>query len=318
MVTQPPASGEGRIPLGETTPAAPAGPLLRSPAMSVRSLAYLRLASPDVAAWREFAGEFLGMMPVDGPDPDSAYFRIDEFPARLVVSPGEEPSATAIGFDVRDRRELAQLGAAVEATGTKVTTGTPEECAERRVTGFVGFDDPGGNHVELCYGPILEHSRVRTPDVSGFVTGPLGLGHVIVSAEDADAQYDFYTDVLGFVERNTMAGGRVVFLGCNPRHHTLGINRRRGPGRLMHLMVEVATLDDVGLGLDRAHRLGIPMMHTLGKHTNDRMVSFYVYSPENYAIEYGWDGLLVDDEVPTYEISAGAYWGHRFTPPPER
>jgi 3,4-dihydroxy-9,10-secoandrosta-1,3,5(10)-triene-9,17-dione 4,5-dioxygenase len=224
----------------------------------------------------------------------------------------------AIGFEVMDRRELAGLAEAVAATGTTVTPGTPEEVADRKVSGLVRFTDPGGNPIELYYGPVLQHDRARTPGVSAFVTGDMGLGHVIVSAEDGNAQYDFYTRTLGFVERNTMAGGRVVFLGCNPRHHTMGINTRRGPGRLMHLMVEVATLDDVGLALDRAHRLKIPMMHTLGRHTNDRMVSFYVYSPENYAIEVGWDGLRVEGEVPTYEISSGAYWGHRFTPPPER
>mgnify|MGYP000909905104 FL=1 len=286
--------------------------------MRVRSLAYLRLGSPDVDAWRVFAGDFLGLMPVDGGNSDAAYFRMDDFPARLVVEPSAEAAATAIGFEVMDRRELAALAEAVSAHGIEVVAGTPEECVERQVTGFVRFADPGGNPIELAYGPILQHDPVQTPNVSGFVTGGLGLGHVIVSAEDGEAQYDFYTGVLGFVERNTMAGGRVVFMGCNPRHHTLGINTRRGPGRLMHLMLEVATLDDVGRGLDRAHRLKIPMMHTLGKHTNDHMVSFYVYSPENYAIEYGWDGLLVEDEVPTYEISAGAFWGHRFTPPPER
>ena len=115
-----------------------------------------------------------------------------------------------------------------------------------------------------------------------------------------------------------MARGRVVFLGCNPRHHTFGITQQPGPGKLLHLMVEVATLDDVGRGLDRAHELDIPMMHSLGKHTNDHMVSFYVYSPENLAIEYGWNGLRVEQEVPTYEISDGAFWGHRFSPPPER
>ena len=257
-------------------------------------------------------------MPVEGGDPDSAYFRMDDFPARLVISPGEEAAATAIGLEVMDRRELADLAAAVAATGTEVTTGTPEECAERQVSGLVRFADPGGNPIELFYGPILQHDRVQTPTVSAFVTGDMGLGHVIVSAEDGEAQYDFYTRVLGFVERNTMAKGRVVFLGCNPRHHTLGINTRRGPGRLMHLMLEVATLDDVGQALDRAHRLKLPMMHTLGKHTNDHMVSFYVYSPEDYAVEYGWNGLRVEEEVPTYEISAGAFWGHRFTPPPPR
>ena len=101
------------------------------------------------------------------------------------------------------------------------------------------FDDPGGNPVELFYGPILDHVPVQTPLVSSFVTGDMGMGHVIVSAEDAEATLDFYIDVLGFVERNTM--GRTWFLGCNPRHHTFGIARRRGPGALLHLMVEVAT-----------------------------------------------------------------------------
>lgn len=286
--------------------------------MGVRSLGYVRLASPDVEAWRRFAGELLGVMVVDGPNADAAYFRMDDHPARLVVSPGDEAGTEAIGFEVLDRRELADLAAAVEAVGLDVAPGAPEECAERRVSGLVRFRDHSGNPVELYYGPVLVHEPVQTPDVSSFVTGDMGMGHAIVSVEDLDAALHLYVDVLGFVERNTMAGGRVVFLGCNPRHHTFGITKRRGPGTLMHLMVEAATLDDVGRALDRAHRMDVPMMHTLGRHTNDHMVSFYVYSPEGLAIEFGWNGLRVCGEVPTYEISEGAFWGHRFTPPPPR
>ncbi len=292
--------------------------MVRSAPMGVRSLGYVRLAAPDVDAWRTFAGDFLGMMPVDGGDPDTASFRIDDFPARLVVEPGPEAATTAIGLEVMDRRELASLAASVADEGIDVTTGTAEQCAARRVSGMVRFTDPGGNPIELFFGPLLEHEPARTPVVSRFVTGDMGMGHVIVTAEDGDASYDFHTRVLGFLERNTMAGGRVVFLGCNPRHHTFGITAQRGPGRLLHLMLEVATLDDVGLALDRAHRMGVPMMHTLGRHTNDRMVSFYVWSPDDHAIEVGWDGLRVEEPVPTYEITAGAFWGHRFSPPPER
>jgi len=137
---------------------------------------------------------------------------------------------------------------------------------------------------------------------------------VIVAADDGQATFDFYTDVLGFVERNTMR--TVWFLGCNPRHHTFGIATRPGPGALLHFMIEAATLDDVGLALDRAQQLNIPMMNSLGKHTNDHMVSFYVYSPELYAVEFGWNGHRVEHEEPTYEITHGAFWGHKFTPPP--
>jgi 3,4-dihydroxy-9,10-secoandrosta-1,3,5(10)-triene-9,17-dione 4,5-dioxygenase len=105
-------------------------------------------------------------------------------------------------------------------------------------------------------------------------------------------------------------------MSSNDRHHTLGVTSMPGRGRLLHLMVEAATFDDVGLALDRRAKYDIPLMNSLGKHTNDEMTSFYVYSPERYAIEFGYGGLRVDGEQPTYEITAGAYWGHKFFPPP--
>ncbi len=116
--------------------------------------------------------------------------------------------------------------------------------------------------------------------MSGFVTGDQGMGHVILNVVDTEKAYEFYVDVLGFAERNSLElpGGTSYFLGCNARQHTLGLNPAQGPA-LLHLMVETADIDDVGKALDRVDGLGIPMMQSLGKHTNDRMLSFYVYSP---------------------------------------
>lgn len=298
--------------------------------MPIHSLGYLRLSSTDLDAWKTFAGDFLGLMPVaTGPaatataatdTDDSLRYRMDHYPPRLVVSPGAENRATAIGFEVLNERDLVRLVAAVENAGLKVSEGTEAECADRRVTGFARFDDPGGNPIELFYGPVLDHVPVQLPMVSSFVTGDMGMGHVIVTGEDGRALLDFYTGVLGFYERNTMgrAPRKVWFMSSNDRHHTLGVTSAPGRGRLIHLMLEAAELDDVGRALDRADRLGVPLMNSLGKHTNDEMVSFYVYSPENYAIEFGFGGLRVKGEQPTYEITAGAHWGHKFFPPPSR
>jgi 3,4-dihydroxy-9,10-secoandrosta-1,3,5(10)-triene-9,17-dione 4,5-dioxygenase len=285
----------------------------------ITSLGYLRLSATDLDGWRTFAGDFLGLMPVAADGDDALRYRMDHYPARLVVSPGPESRMTGMGFEVLNARDLARTVAAVENAGLTVTEGTDAECDERRVTGFARFDDPGGNPVELFYGPVLDHVPVRLPTVSSFVTGDVGMGHVIVTGADGRALMEFYTGVLGFHERNTMGGRKrtVWFLSSNDRHHTLGVTTAPGRGRLIHLMVEAATLDDVGLALDRAGKHGIPLMHSLGKHTNDEMVSFYVYSPERYAIEFGWGGLLVRGERPTYEITAGAYWGHKFFPPPK-
>ncbi|MDV6270498.1 VOC family protein [Rhodococcus globerulus] len=282
--------------------------------MGIRSLGYVRLNAPDIDAWKTFGEDFLGLMRIDGDNPDSLYFRMDHYPARLVVSAAEESSLGALGFEVLNRRDLAEVVTAVEAEGIKVTAGSTEECAERRVTGFARFDDPAGNPVELFYGPVLDHVLINTPLVSRFVTGDMGMGHAIVSAEDVPSAFDFYSRVLGFVERNT--AGPTYFMGCNPRHHSFGLAPTPGPGKLLHLMVEMASIDDVGRALDRAADLNIPMMNTLGKHTNDQMLSFYVYSPELYAIECGWEGIRVETEEPTYAITEGALWGHKFTPPP--
>ena len=286
--------------------------------MPVHSLGYLRLESTDLPAWEVFAGDFLGLMPVHGDGDVSLRYRMDAYPPRLVVTPGTQNRMTALGLEVLNQRDLARTVEAVEAVGIKVVPGTDEECAERRVTGLARFDDPGGNPVELFYGPVLDHKPVQLPTVSSFVTDDMGMGHVIVTGEDGKALYDFYTGVLGFFERNTMGGKErtVWFLSSNDRHHTIGVTTAPGPGRLLHLMVEAATLDDVGLALDRAHKLDVPMMNTLGKHTNDHMVSFYVYSPERYAIEFGFGGRRVPGEQPTYEITEGAFWGHKFSRPP--
>ena len=79
-----------------------------------------------------------------------------------------------------------------------MTEGSAAEADERRVTGFLRFDDPGGNPVELFYGPVLDDVPVQLPAVSSFVTGDMGMGHVIVTAEDGKGLKDFYADVLGF------------------------------------------------------------------------------------------------------------------------
>jgi 3,4-dihydroxy-9,10-secoandrosta-1,3,5(10)-triene-9,17-dione 4,5-dioxygenase len=149
--------------------------------------------------------------------------------------------------------------------------------------------------------------------VSEFVTGNMGMGHVVVSSGKPEETYDLFVNHLGFYERNIMDmhGFKMWFLSPNERHHTLGI-MPGAPGGLVHFMVEAASMDDVGLALDRVDQHGTPMMMTLGKHTNDHMISFYVFSPDGAAVEFGVGGVHIDGEEPTYAITAPSFWGHKF------
>ena len=295
----------------------------------IQSLGYLRLESADVAAWREFGVRVLGMVEGRGPDPDALYLRMDEFPARLVIVPGERERLLASGWEVAGDRDLADLGQALEEAGVAVKTGTAAELADRRVTQMLRFDDPAGNALEVFSGAALEHRVAVSPYGNRFVTGLMGLGHVVLPVSDEESALRFYTEVLGFRLRDSMRmpaeffGGKpgdppvwFRFLGCNARHHSLALAPVPAAAGIVHLMIETASLDDVGLALDRCARRGATVSGTLGRHANDLMVSFYVRTPGGFDIEYGTDGRQVDDASwITRETTAVSLWGHNFAGP---
>jgi 3,4-dihydroxy-9,10-secoandrosta-1,3,5(10)-triene-9,17-dione 4,5-dioxygenase len=65
--------------------------------------------------------------------------------------------------------------------------------------------------------------------------------------------------------------------------------------------------------MDRCARRGGRLSATLGRHANDQMVSCYVRTPSGFDIEYGTDGLLVDDRTwIARQTTAISLWGHSF------
>jgi 3,4-dihydroxy-9,10-secoandrosta-1,3,5(10)-triene-9,17-dione 4,5-dioxygenase len=294
--------------------------------IGIRSLGYLRIESADVGAWREFGVRVLGMVEGRGPEAGALYLRMDDFPARLVIVPGERDRLAASGWEVSGEEALAEVERALEEAGVPVKAGTAAELAERRVARLLRFDDPAGNALEVFCGAALEHHPAVSSYGTRFVTGVQGLGHVVLPITEDEPALRFYTDVLGFRLRDSMrmapelfgrpAGGPPLwmrFLGCNPRHHSLALAPFPAPAGIVHLMVEVASLDDVGRALDRCGRRGAPVSATLGRHANDLMVSFYVATPGGFDIEYGTDGRVVDDATwVSRETTAVSLWGHRF------
>jgi 2,3-dihydroxybiphenyl 1,2-dioxygenase len=148
--------------------------------------------------------------------------------------------------------------------------------------------------------------------ISGFRTGPLGMGHAVLPVEDVEPLLPFYRDLLGFhVSDYGLKPYKLYFFHINGRHHSFAMvgSGKRG---LHHFMVELCALDDVGQGYDLAQLEDGRVAYTLGRHTNDHMTSFYTHSPSGFFVEYGWAGLVIDPVTwQPHETHHGpSLWGH--------
>lgn len=71
-------------------------------------------------------------------------------------------------------------------------------------------------------------------------------------------------------------------------------------------------MNDVGSAYYRCQDQRVPITSTLGCHTNDHMVSFYVQTPSGFQVEYGYGGRLIEDAAWEVQLHRSpSIWGHR-------
>lgn len=280
--------------------------------MAINALGYLGIRSDRLDDWSSFAGGLLGMQRIDRAGRQMA-FRMDDRMQRLIVA--DEPGETLafMGWEVEFRDDLDRYAARLEAAGTRVRRGTAGLCDQRFCTDMVWFDDPMGNRVELIWKPMVASDPfVPGRPISGFNTGPLGMGHAVLHVRDIDVMMPYYRDLLDFhVSDYGLRPYGLYFFHVNQRHHSFAMV---GSGRqgFHHFMVEFRNLDDVGQGYDLAGLEEGRLAYTLGRHTNDYMTSFYAHSPSGFFVENGWGGRLIDTEnwQPHETHDGPSFWGH--------
>ena len=288
--------------------------------MGIKQLGYIGLEVSGFNAWEKLASEVLGFEVIKDEDRNVMYLRMDAYHHRIVLHEGQSNDLAYVGWQVNTREELDGFVSKLGSSGVPVTEVSAEDAQLRKVLKACRFRDPHDHLTEIFYGPLVVTERPFHPGrpFGGFLAGGLGLGHVVLSAPNPEAMVAFYRDLLGFrvsdyIDLSVLKEGlEAVFLHCNQRHHSLAFVNLVLPKRLQHFMVETRTLDDVGMALDLCLQREIPLSATLGRHSNDKMVSFYLQSPSGFSIEYGCNGILVDDEIWVVEKHVvPSYWGHK-------
>ena len=290
--------------------------------MAVQALGYAGFGSAALDDWRQFGTGLVGLQAVERGN-SLLSFRMDDRKQRIVIDRALPEGARFFGWEVADAAALDALGTKLDAAGVEVTAEPRTFADARRVRALISFHDPAGNRLEAFYGAEIDDTPfLPGRSISGFRTGPLGLGHAVLTVENIDPMMSFYVDVLGFgLSDYILKPFRAYFFHVNGRHHSLALIET-GKSGMHHLMVELFSLDDVGqcydIALSQPDRVNV----TLGRHTNDLMTSFYAKTPSSFMMECGWGGREIDPATwKSVEMHHGpSLWGHErvWLPPEDR
>lgn len=280
--------------------------------MNLQSLGYVGISTRTLDDWTDYGTNLLGLQAVDR-SRKSLAFRMDDRKQRLHVDEDGRDGCRFFGWEVADAAALDSFGAHLEQHGVPFRSGGRDLAEKRRVADLFVLEDPAGNRIEVFHGGEIASDPFRPGRaISGFRTGALGLGHLVLNTSDVEALIPFYTQVMGFrLSDFALKPFKAYFFHINPRHHSLAFVETGLPG-VHHLMMELMSLDDVGQAWDLAQSDPDIIGATLGRHTNDFMTSFYSFTPSKFMVEYGWGGRDIDpDTWEAFEMEDGpSLWGH--------
>jgi len=153
-------------------------------AAAPQALGYIGIRAKALDDWASYGAGLLGLQCVDKSRTALA-FRMDDRKHRVVVHADGGEGIGFFGWEVADATTLDALAARLDNSGIAVARGTCALADQRHVADLIVLTDPVGNQLELFHGPETATEPFRPGRcVSGFRTGPLGLGHVVLNVDE--------------------------------------------------------------------------------------------------------------------------------------
>lgn len=285
---------------------------------------YAVITTRKMDEWRRFGSEALGLH-MDTHGPSLTSFRVDARERRLIVRAGPREDFAGLGLEIASSQALETILDRLATRGVKVTKTSGAEAELRGVDTFWSFVGPKHQIIEL----FLTARDTETPLSmlsSGFYTGDSGLCHCAVTSKAPDAMIEFWRDIFDvrtsdLIEQKISGVNLLItFLRFNERHHSIAVARTKGLAmdpiapRVQHMAFEAKSIHDVIGAYERCKAMGFKIAMSLGKHTNDGEISFYVVSPSGFEIEMGWEPVRIteDTEWTDGEVKQNiSLWGHK-------
>lgn len=273
----------------------------------------MALTTPEPKAQAEFYQEQVGFDRVAEDGEGTVYLRTSGDHHCLALFAGDRPAVHHVAFEVGGREELAAALAALDRAGVPRAAGW-EEAGQGHA---VAYRDPEGHAIELVAEVEQITERLRPREVR-----PRKVGHVAIRVRNIHALCEFYTRHFGF-RVSDWIGDQLVFLRCNPDHHSLVLVRDpKETARVQHVAYEVGSWEDFLRQADLLPRDGRSLIWGSGRHAPSNNLFLYFRDADRNIVEFMtaiaqiWDDArhtprVFDPAVPqTFNL-----WG--ILPPPD-
>src|SRR5262249_21131106 len=132
--------------------------------VAVTELGYVCFGVSDLAAWRDFAANLLGLEVFEeSGEADRLYVRTDYWHHRIILAKSTADDLTAAGLRGAGGEEFREVQTVLKDGGIEFEVGGRDLAAQRRVLEIMRLADPAGNPIEIFHGPRIDTHKPFLP-----------------------------------------------------------------------------------------------------------------------------------------------------------
>lgn len=274
--------------------------------IEIVDIRYCRLGTADLEGAVQFATELIGLELV-ARENGAAYVRGDDRDHNICYFEGD-PADQTLGLELRTFDELAAAETTLQAAGIKTRRGDDDEATARRCLGFLNFQDPTGNSIDLVVRPFHSGNRYfpsRDAGISEF-------SHVGLKTTDAARDEAFWTSLFNIRANDWI--GTAPLMSFDQVHHRMALFPTDHAG-IQHINFQTESLDDIMRSYYFFRDCQIHINFGPGRHATSGAMFLYYEGPDNMVYEYSSGVRMVDEawrprQLP-FTAESFCVWGSR-------
>jgi 2,3-dihydroxy-p-cumate/2,3-dihydroxybenzoate 3,4-dioxygenase len=248
-------------------------------------LGYVALNVSDVTKSRAFYEKQVGLQFSGEGEGGISFLRCSEDHHTIALYPSDKPGLKRVGFEMTSEEALDVLVHRLADHGTPAMEVSAAERKILRLGRAVRITEPFSGATFEFYVTMGQFSgQPFVPTLAKIQR----LGHLVLRVSGFDEACGFYTNVLGF-RVSDVIDGAVCFMRChpNPYHHGVGLGKSN-EAMLHHVNFMVTEIDDIGRGISRFNKSGVPIVNGPGRHPPSGSMFLYFLDPDGMTVEYSF------------------------------